>query len=189
MLSPRRMRVSIEIVLLAALSACQDEEPSFAPAGSIRDRRFPGETTAVATTAPFPKPFDDASPAPEPELATRHKAFATLDPRIDCMVCHAAGKTSTKTWLFGGHVAAKNPRAVVEVVLTSADQKTVLAHVKASTDGYVWAPKTGPDLPADARVAVRTKEESAAMTGEVSTPGCNATACHGGTTPPVTVPK
>ncbi len=41
----------------------------------------------------------------------------------------------------------------------------------------------------NARVAVRTKEESATMSGAVSTPGCNAMQCHGGVTPPVTVPK
>lgn len=183
------MRVSIVIVMAAALMAsCQDDEPSFAPAGSIRDRRFPGEATTT-TTSLFPKPFDDATPPPESPLATRHKTFAALEPRTDCMTCHGPNGTSGKKWLFGGHVAAKKPGAVVEVILTSADQKTVLAHVKAAADGYVWAPKTGADLPNDARVAVRTKEESATMAGAVSTPGCNAMQCHGGVTPPVTVPK
>lgn len=184
------MRVPIGIMTFVALVAsCQDEEPSFAPPGSIRDRRFPGETTAMAPTTLFPKPFDPATPRPEAALATRHKTFAVLDPRTDCMACHGPMGAANNKWLFGGHVAAKTPGAVVEVILTSADQKTVLAHVKAAADGYVWAPKMGADLPNDARVAVRTKDESATMSGAVSTPGCNAMACHGGVTPPVTVPK
>lgn len=188
------MRWLARVACVAALAAsCADEDPRFGPPGSIRDRGFggaPGSVDGGASTSAFPGPFDAASPPPAGEpLAPRHP-YRALDDTVDCLECHKAGGTAAaKPWAFGGRVNdnAGDAGATVREVIVKSAAGEIVGHVKATSDGFFWAP----GAPAsNARAAVRNDKGDEVAMGTPAPGGCNAGgSCHGGATGPIVVPR
>jgi hypothetical protein len=174
-------------------AACAEEGPRYGPPGSIKDRAF-GAGSAGASAeggrspaSAFDAPYDAKSPPPAGEpLAPRHP-YRALDDAVDCTECHkAGGSAAAKPWAFGGRVNDKSGTTTREVIVRTSDG-AVVAHVKATSDGYFWAPGTPV---ANARTAVRNQNGDEAEMATAASGGCNAGgSCHGGATGPIVVPK
>lgn len=178
---------------IAALAAsCADDDPRYGPPGSIRDRSFggaPGADDAGASASAFPGPFDAASPPPAGEPLVPRHPYRQLDDTVDCLECHKTGGTAAaKPWAFGGRVNdGRDAGATVREVIVKTAAGAIVGHVKATSDGFFWAP----GAPAsNARAAVRNDEGDEVPMGTPASGGCNAGGtCHGGATGPIVVPR
>jgi hypothetical protein len=104
----------------------------------------------------------------------------------NCLDCHNGG---AKSFLFAGTVfvdkAGTMPAVDYEIRVRSKDGSTVgLAH--SDDDGNFWF--VGNNLNVAANCGARNATNTALMNGDITSGGCNDSACHGGNKGPIHVP-
>jgi mono/diheme cytochrome c family protein len=186
---------SVAIALLAACAvSCAEEEPRFGPPGAIARQTFPGEAPRAGgggdggevSFAPFPAPYDDATPPKDARKgADIHRGKAVIDATTDCATCHGPTPVAgAPSFAFAGlafeSAGSSAPLAFGEVVVHAGP--TLFAIVKTTSDGYFAFPADRGPVPRDARTAVRDKNDAIVeMTAPLNGNGaCNGAACHGG---------
>jgi hypothetical protein len=176
-------------VLLAALGACAEPDPTYGDPGGFIGQKLPndkgggGGSSGGSGSDPFGGAYSPDANKPATTLKAAHTAAASKgapsgDNVPDCLTCHKTGGVAAgKAFAFGGRVNGN--QASVDVVVVDAAGN--LGPVKSDADGYFWFESANAVKKGD-HVSLRNKSSTAAMTQQLQDGdgGCDGQSCHGG---------